>query len=56
MLLKLVNKNMPGSVATDFEFIDSSGKDQNLHQIKAPEKLLVFMIRNVHIVQKLLSK
>ncbi|CAM3766322.1 DUF5106 domain-containing protein [Elizabethkingia occulta] len=42
MLLKLVNKNMPGSVATDFEFIDSSGKDQNLHQIKAPEKLLVF--------------
>ncbi|AJW64729.1 hypothetical protein VO54_03298 [Elizabethkingia miricola] len=42
MLLKLVNKNMPGSVATDFEFIDSSGKNENLHQIKAPEKLLVF--------------
>ncbi len=34
---------MPGSVATDFEFIDSSGKDQNLHQIKAPEKITCFL-------------
>ncbi|PUB28497.1 thioredoxin-like protein [Elizabethkingia sp. YR214] len=42
MLLKLVNKNMPGSVATNFEFVDSSGKNESLHQVKAPEKLLVF--------------
>ncbi|KAF5308740.1 hypothetical protein FQR65_LT17982 [Abscondita terminalis] len=33
---------MPGSVAANFEFVDSAGKNQNLHQIGSPEKLLVF--------------
>ncbi|MDE5471717.1 DUF5106 domain-containing protein [Elizabethkingia meningoseptica] len=42
MLLELVDKNMPGSVATNFEFVDVSGTNQSLHKVKGLNKLLIF--------------
>ncbi|NAW51324.1 DUF5106 domain-containing protein [Elizabethkingia argentiflava] len=42
MLLELVNKNMPDSVITDFNFLNISGESQSLHHIQSTNKLLLF--------------
>jgi hypothetical protein len=41
-LLRLIKKNMPGSITNNFIFIDTFGQYLNLHKIKAQVKLLIF--------------
>ncbi len=41
-LLPLVRKNKPGTIATDFSYINTDGRSSNLKSIKAPFTLLMF--------------
>ncbi|MGO3164106.1 MAG: DUF5106 domain-containing protein [Sphingobacteriaceae bacterium] len=41
-LLPLVRKNKPGSQATNFSFLTSEGKDQELDDIEAPFTIMMF--------------
>jgi len=42
MILKLVDQNMPGTLANDFAFEDSKGKNRKLHEVEAVYKMLFF--------------
>jgi len=41
-LLPILQKNKPGSVASDFNFVNADGKTSNLNAIKAPFTFLMF--------------
>lgn len=40
--LRLASLNLPGSVATDFDFVSRDGRQQSLHGVEAEQMLLLF--------------
>lgn len=40
--LRLAQLNRPGTIATDFDYIDSNGNRSNLHSLRSPRTMIVF--------------
>jgi hypothetical protein len=58
--IQLLEKNLPGTTATDFIYLDRTGKRERMHRLKAPLTLLLFAdpdCENCHaLIPRLMSE